>query len=201
MASQSWGQLIASIPTAGFAYNTYTTAKSVLTSATATGASVGFISLPPGFFSQAGGKIEIDFLASVSSATGNTMTFQVMVGAVIAFTTGAVSVSTATVTTEPLWGRAVLTVQAVGNGTQAKLMGAMTMMGQMIASGGAAAGAVGAAGMGFGIFPNAIPALGTGFDSTVVNTLDFWVGMGTSAAGNQFQLMDYTVRSWGNSAF
>jgi len=63
MASLSWGQLIATIPIAGTQYNTYTTAQSMLTTATATEASSGFVTLPAGFF-QRGSLLTIDFLGS-----------------------------------------------------------------------------------------------------------------------------------------
>src|SRR5258708_12958639 len=95
MASQSWGQLIANIPVAGTQYNTFTTAKSMLTSATATEASTGFVTLGPGFF-QRGALLVIDFVAAISNrVTGpDTFTIQVMIGAVIAFTTGAITLTT-----------------------------------------------------------------------------------------------------------
>ncbi len=54
MASQSWGQCIASLPVPGTLYNTYTTAKSMLTSTTATEASAAAVTLPPGFWHREG---------------------------------------------------------------------------------------------------------------------------------------------------
>ena len=94
MASQSWGQLIATIPIAGTQYNTYTTAKSMLTSATSTEASAGFITLPPNFF-QRGSLLVVDFLGAISNrVTGpDTFTIQVMVGAVIAYTSGVAGIA------------------------------------------------------------------------------------------------------------
>lgn len=200
MASQSWGQLIASIPASGTLYNTYTTAKSMLTSATATAASAGFVTLPPGFF-QVGARLDIDFVAGISNrVTGpDTFTVQVMVGATIAFTSGAINLTTTAHTTIPAVGKIQLTCQSVGNGTQAKLMGQMVMQGQMIAM--AASLADGAANTGWAMAPNTAPALGTGFDSTVANTLDFFVAQSFSGAGNGFQLQEYRVISWGNTSF
>ncbi len=79
MASQSWGQLIATIPAAGTLYTSYTTAKSMLTSSTATAASQGLATLPPNFF-QVGAELEVMFQAGVSNrVTGpDTFTIQVM---------------------------------------------------------------------------------------------------------------------------
>src|SRR4051812_44039217 len=110
----SFGQIIASIPVPGTQYNTYTTAKSMLTSATATAASMGFVTLQPGMLTQ-GAYLEIDFLAAISNrVTGpDTFTIQVMVGAVIAFTTGAITLTTTAHTNIPMWGSIALQVQAV----------------------------------------------------------------------------------------
>ena len=191
---QSFGQVLANINAAGTLYNTFTTAKSMLTSATSTGASAGFISLPSGFF-QIGSMLEIDFHAGVSWASGNTMTFQVNVGAAIAFTSDAIKVTTTGGTTEPCYGRILLTCRSVGNGTLATLMGGGFIVGRMIAPPGSIPGANYAAGMGESMLKEGTPAAGAGFDSTVANTLDFLVAMGTSSASNGFQLQQYRVLS------
>lgn len=192
----SWGQVVATIPKAGTLYNTYTTAKSMLTSATATAASAGLATLPAGFF-QRGGVLEIDFEAGISNrVTGpDTFTIQVMVGAVIAFTTGAINLTTTAHTTIPCKGNIRLTCDEVGNGTLCQLRGQATLWGQMIAM--AASLADGVANTGWAMAPNTAPALGTGFDSTVVNTLDFFVAQSVSNAGNGFQLQQYVAKAWG----
>lgn len=199
MASQSWGQLIATIPVAGTQYNTYTTAKSMLTSATATEAASGFVKLPASFF-QRGAFLQIDFQGAVSNrVTGpDTFTIQVMVGAVIAFTTGAITLTTTAHTNIPLWGRISLQCRTVGNGTLAALVGQAVLTGQMIQQGGTAA-ADSATLSNTIIMPNTAPAVGTGFDSTVDNTLDFFVAQSVSNAGNGFRLDQYRVVSWGNT--
>lgn len=199
MASQSWGQELVNITAAGTLYNTYTTAKSVLTSSSATAASTGLITLPPNFF-QLGSRLEIDIVAGISNrVTGpDTFTIQVMVGSVIAFTTGAINLTTTAHTTIPALFRIWLTCRSVGNGTLATLMGQGFASGQMIA--GASGLADGAANTGNVMAPNTAPAVGTGFDSTVANTLDLWVAQSVSNAGNGFQLQQYSVKSWGNSA-
>lgn len=200
MASQSWGQLIATIPIAGTQYNTYTTAKSMLTSSTATEAASGFITLPPNFF-QRGSFLQIDFQAAVSNrVTGpDTFTIQVMVGAVIAFTTGAITLTTTTHANIPIWGRISLECRTMGNGTLAALVGQSVITGQMLQQGGTA-GADSATLSNTIIMPNTAPAVGTGFDSTVANTLDFFVAQSVSNAGNGFRLDQYRVVSWGNTA-
>ncbi len=199
MASQSWGQLIATIPVAGTLYNTFTTAQSMLTTATATEAASAFVTLPPGFF-QRGSVLEIEFDAGMSWASGNTMIFTIKIGTVSAIVSSTLKVTTTGGTTEPLYGLFRLTCRAVGNGTQCLLMPDGFVIGRGICPAGATAGANYAAGMGFAMLREAAPGVGAGFDSTIANTLDFLVTMGTSSASNGFQLQQYTVKSWGNSA-
>jgi len=201
MASQSWGQLVASIPIAGTQYNTYTTTQSMLTTVTATEASSGFVSLPAGFF-QRGSLLVIDFLAAISNrVTGpDTFTINIKVGSVTAFTTGAITLTTTAHTNIPLRGHIELSCRTVGNGTLAALMGIAVLTGQMIQQGGTA-GADSATLSNTIIMPNTAPAVGTGFDSTVANTLDFQTAQSFSGSGNGFRLDEYRVVSWGNTAF
>lgn len=191
---QTFYQAVSHIGAAGTLYNTYTTAKSVLTSATSTAASAGFVKLPANFW-QIGTMLEIDVHAAVSNrVTGpDTFTVNVMVGSVIAFTTGAINLTTTAHTTIPCWGKILLTCRSIGNGTLATLVGQSIWHGQMIAM--ASGLADGAANTGWAMAPNTAPAVGTGFDSTVDNTLDLFVAQSVSNAGNGFQLHQYIVRS------
>lgn len=197
----SYPQELVNVAAAGTLYNTFTTAKSMLTSSTATGMSAGFISLPAGFF-QLGGHLEIVFHAGVSNivTTPGTFNIQVMVGAVIAFNTGNIVLTTTAHTTFPLKGVIDLSVRSVGNGTLATLMGQAHLTGRMIQLAGTTAAADSTTGGSSCMYPDAAPAVGTGFDSTVAQTLDLFVGFSSSNAGNGFQLQQYSVRSWGNSA-
>jgi len=199
MASQSWGQLIATIPIAATQYNTYTTSQSMLTTATATEASSGFVTLPPGFF-QRGSLLVIDFVAAISNrVTGpDTFTINIKVGSVTAFTTGAITLTTTAHTNIPLRGHIELECRTVGNGSLAALIGLATLTGQMIQQGGTA-GADSATLSNTINMPNTAPAVGTGFDSTVANTLDFQTAQSVSNAANGFRLDSYRFVSWGNS--
>ena len=199
MSSQSWGQLIASIPNAGVLMNTFTTAQSILTTGSQLTTSSGFITLPPGFF-QYNGELIIDFTANTSWATGNTMIWTVKVGAVAAFVSGTLKVTTTGGTLIPQKVQIILKCQSVGSGTNTKLMGSGYAMGRMIVPPGGTAGADYAAPSGISTIQEAASALGTGFDGTVANTLDLHITMGTSSASNGVQLMDYSVRSFGNTA-
>lgn len=197
---QSFSQVIASVNTAGTLYNTYTTAKSMLTSATSTGASAGFIKIPANFF-QIGTQLEIDIFAGISNrVTGpDTFAIQMMVGAVIAFTTGNINLTTTAHTTFPAWFKIWLTCRSIGNGTLATLIGSCQGEGQMLAM--ISGAADNAAGTGNVIAPNSAPAVGTGFDSTIDNTLDLFVAQSVSNAGNGFQLQKYSVKSTNVSSY
>ncbi len=199
MASQSWWQEIASISTAGTLYNTFTTAKSILGSATATGASDGIITLPPNFF-RLGGMIQVEAIIAISNitTTPGTMNFQVKVGSVVAFDTGNIILTTTAHTTIPAYFKALLTCRSAGNGTLTTLMGQAVMQGTMVQqSGTAAADALSGGNI---VCPNSAPAVGTGFDNTTANTLDFFGGVSISNAGNGMQVQQYSVTSRGNSA-
>ena len=45
--------------------------------------------------------------------------------------------------------------------------------------------------------PNTAPAVGTGFDSTVANILDFWAGFSISNSGNNITVHQYKVLDLG----
>jgi hypothetical protein len=191
--------LIASIPTAGVLMNTFTTAQSILTTGAQLSASSGFITLMPGFFMERG-ELHIDAVVNTSWASGNTMIWTVKVGAVAAAVSGTFKVTTTGGTLEPQLLHIVLSCQSTGNGTNAKLMAGGFVAGRMIVPPGGTAGANYAAPSGYSLFQEASAALGTGFDSTIANTLDLHITMGTSSASNGVQLMDYKVRSFGNTA-
>lgn len=200
MSSQSWGQLIADLAAPGTSYGSFTTAQSLLTTATATGASTGFVTLPPGFF-RVGGVLDYEILLNVGSVSGITFTYSVKVGSVVAYTSGAIPVTTTSNTTLPAYMKLMLQCTSVGNGTQAKLIGSGMIMGIGISSlGGVTPAANTAAGMGFSPLNVTVLAAGTGFDSTVSNTLDFLAACSSSASTNTVQLMAYRVTSWGNTA-
>ena len=198
MSGQTWGQQIVDLAASGTSYNTFTTAQSLLTTATATGASTGFITLPPGF-ARVGSVLEYDALLNIGSASGQTWTFSIQIGGATVWTSGAIPTVTTTVTALPAYLKAMLRVNAVGNGTLATLIGGGFIIGSGICPLGATPGAEFAAGMGFSPLSNTTLAAGGGFNSTVSNTLDFLVASGTSSANNTIQLMNLSVKSWGNT--
>ena len=200
MPQQSFAQQLANIGVAGTLYNTFTAAKSMLTAAATTEASAGAVKVPAGYWQRGSGMLLL-FHGAMSWASGNTMIASVMMGAVAVFTSAALKVTTTGGTTEPVFGLIMLTGRAQGTGTLANLMGGGFICGRGIAPAGSAAGANYTAGMGFAMLQEATPAVGTGFDSTIDNTLDFQITMGTSSASNGFQMLQWMPISPGNAGF
>jgi hypothetical protein len=184
---QTWTEVLATQQAAGTLFNTYTTAKTVLNPQ-------ALYVLPAGFWSI-GKSLEIIVHAGVSNrVTGpDTMTFQIMHGSTVVFTSGAVNLTTTAHTTIPAIITCTLTCRSVGSGTSATLMGQFYLEGQMFAQ--AASLADNAGGTGYALGPNTAPAVGGGFDSTVSNILDFWVAQSVSNAGNGIQVQQYMVKS------
>jgi hypothetical protein len=188
MAKQGWSQIIASQQAAGTLLNTYTTAKSVINPQ-------AVVILPAGYFDAPGTAIEIEAWGGISNivTTPGTITFQVMLGSVVAFTSGAVQLNATAHTTLPFRFRALLTTRTVGASTSATLMGQGEVAGEMFT---ATAGQTdGANSQTILQVPATAPAVGTGFDSTVAQTLDFWAGFSINNAGNGIQIQQYKVTS------
>ncbi len=186
MSKQTWVETLVTQQGAGTLFNTYTTAKTVINAQ-------ALYSLPPGFW-EIGKQLEIEVMGGISNivTTPGTITLQVMMGSIVAFTTGALQMSTTAHTTIPFWLKALLTCRAVGPTTSANLMGQAVIASQTIA---ATAVADGTQTHSILLGPNTAPAVGTGFDSTITNVLDFWAGFSISNAGNGIQVQQYSVRS------
>lgn len=191
MASQSASVEIARIHVAGTNYVSFTTSKSMLGSATATESSAGIQPIWPGAFIR-GSTLQIKGIASISSTSGNTMALSVMLGSTAVFTSDAIKVTTTTNVLIAAYFDILLTCQSTGSGTLAKFMGNGVIVGKMIVPPGGTAGADYAAPSGSSILLSTA-AQGTGFDSTIQNTLDFNVTMGTSAAGNGWRMEEYSA--------
>lgn len=112
-------------------------------------------------------------------------------GTIVAFTTGNIQINATAHTLLPWWFQAYLTCQVIGSGTTAKTMGMGTLQGIMFTL---VAAQVDSGNVG-GIYsaPATAPAQGTGFDSTIANILDFWVGFTISSASNRVQVQIYTA--------
>lgn len=187
MSIQAWTEVITWQAGAGTLFNTYTTAKTVINSQ-------ALLSLPPNYL-QLGRMLRIKVQGGISNVitAQPTFTFQVMMGSVIAHTSGAILTTTTAHTTIPFDYEVLMRVNAVDTGTSANFFSQGVLRGIMFVI----SGAVGdpTAGVGTIMCPNTAPAAGTGFDSTIANVLDFHVGISASNAGNGIQIDKYVVES------
>lgn len=177
-------QVLTSQVSVGTAFSSFTTAKSIL--------NVTELVPMPGNYLKAGSKLRISARGGLSNivTTPGTVTFQVMMGSIVVFTTGAIQMVTTAETLSPFEFEANLRLDTAGSGTAAKFLGMSKIGALNLTIGSGAAPTVTDT---FITAPVTAPAVGTGFDSTVSDILDFWVGFSISNAGNGVQLYDYCV--------
>lgn len=196
MSLQTWQETLVTANAAGTLFNTYTTAKTVLP----TGC---LVTLPANWF-YVGRTLRVTVQGGISTlvTTPGTMVFQVNLGAVAAFSTGNIQLNATAHTTLPFEIQVILTCRAVGATTTANLMGVAHLHGTMFTKTIAATdlwGRVSAADAAVSdvtmMVPVTAPAVGTGFDSTASQTLDFFAGFSVSSASNGIQVQNYLVEA------
>jgi len=187
MSLQTFQETLVSQQLAGTAFNTFTTAKTVIPP-------ICLFQLPPNYL-YIGKKFRTTVLGSISNivTTPGTITFQINMGTVAAWSSGAVQLNATAHTTLPFRLVVEWTVRAIGNSTSANIIGVGTVTGIMFTN---TAGQVDSVnGIPSIVVPATAPAVGTGFDSTVAQTLDLFVGFSISNIGNQIQIQDYLVEA------
>jgi hypothetical protein len=187
MSLQTWQETLVTQVAAGSSFGTFTTAKTVINPQ-------ALYVLPAGFFTI-GKRLRISVWGGIGTlvTTPGTITFQVMIGSVIAFTTGAIQLNATAHTNLPFQLTIDLTCRAVGNSTNANLMGQGTINSKVVT---VTAGQTDGANTNSVILvPATAPAVGTGFDSTIANILDFWAGFSISDAANTIKIEQYTVEA------
>jgi hypothetical protein len=194
MSLQGWEETLVAQRVDSPLQNTYTTAKSIFGVDGTDQAAHCKYTFAPGFWVP-GKTVMVNLRGDLSNivTTPGTVTFQFMLGSVIAWTSGAINFSTTAHTTLPFWLDVDLTCQVDGGGTQAKLMGQGIITSQCV-SNTAAADSV-AASLPTLLLPNTTPAQGTGFDSTASQKADIWVGFSISNAGNGVRARQYRLRA------
>ena len=168
----------------GTLFNTYTTAKSVL--------NVQDLTPIPGNYFQVGSKIRVRAWGGLSNivTTPGTVTFQVNMGAVAIYSSGALQMTTTANTLSPFMFEATLRMATVGSVTSATWIGGGIVSALNLSL---SAGANPTLTNGILAAPAAAPAAGSGYDGTTQQILDFFVGFSISNAGNGVQLYNYEV--------
>jgi hypothetical protein len=118
--------------------------------------------------------------------TPGTLTLEVRHGSTVVWSSGAVGLNAAAKTNVSGRLDLLLTCQAVGAGTAAKLLGAGTLTSESVVGAAAGTGLPAA-------LPASAPAQGNGFDSTVAQTLDLFATFSIANAGNAIQVLEYAL--------
>ena len=187
MSLQTWQETLVSAQVAGTLFNTYTTAKTVLPVSC-------LVSLPANWW-YVGRVIRVTVYMGISNivTTPGLMNFQVNMGAVAAANSGNVQLNATAHTTLPAMAQCLCTCRAVGATTTANLAFQWWINGVMFTK---TAAQVDQVNIGDSVAaPVTAPGVGTGFDSTAAQTLDFFVGFTISNAGNGVQVQQYIVEA------
>ena len=180
-----YSALLANSPADGTAVAATVTATSLLTGS----AAAGKTTLPANWLGSAAGfqlKVYASGRISTPAATMGNPTFDIRFGSVIVATSPAfVSLASQTNITWRLeWD---LTVRAVGNGTSANVLHTGEFKSALVSATNL-----------MNLIPATAPVVGTGFDSTVSNTVDLFVTWSNATVGNTVQLHQYALIGWAN---
>jgi hypothetical protein len=178
-------QTLASSTAQATLFNTYTTAKSVINASDVFTLPANYVRVGSMFHLRAWGA-----LSNIVTPAG-TITFQVELGGTVAaWSSGSLQLSSTANTLTPFELDILLAVKTIGSGTAATLIGG----GRITALNLEIAAAVNPTVTDTTLMvPAGTPAAGTGWDSTLKQTWDLWVGFSTSNAGNGVQIANYLV--------
>ena len=182
MSKSSWQELYASAIVDGTALANSTVATSIINPEAK-------ITLPPRFF-QIGTMLRITLSGRITTLnpTPGNLTLDARIGAVVAMNGNTMALNTTAAKTNVAWmAELIATCRAIGAGTNANLMFQWRFMSEAVA--------LAATGVGALFAPASAPAVGTGFDSTVQNTLDVFGTFSVASASNSIQVHQYAVEA------
>lgn len=185
MSQYSWSEVLAVALAAGANLTASTTATSILPTA-------ALFVLPAGFFDRPGKMLKLTATGQLGNivTTPGTLTLSVKLGGtVVAFNGGAMQLSSTAHTALPFWLEILLTCRSVGSGTAATLIGQGNMTAQALSLTAVADSTTSPATL---MLPNTTPAVGTGFDSTVGQSVDLQAAFSLNNA-NAIQLQQYAL--------
>lgn len=182
MSSNSWNQTLVTAQVDGTALANSTTATSIIPAA------AKFV-LPSNLF-QPGTKLRIKAAGRISTVvtTPGNLTLDVRFGSTVVFNGGAMALNVAAQTNATWDFEAELTCRAIG--AAASLMG----IGKWASRASLNAPAVGTTlGVGIALLPDTAPAVGSTFDSTASQAVDFFGTFSVANAANSIQLHQYEL--------
>lgn len=190
MSLNTWVETLITAQIDGTALASSTTATSIIPPAAR-------FTLPSNYFSI-GKALRLRAIGRISTVvtTPGNLTLAVNLGSVaspiIAFTSGTMALNVTAQTNATWWAEILLTCRAIGATTTANLMGTGSFVSRALLN----APAVGTTvGVGMELMPDTAPAVGTGFDSTITNVVDFFATFSVSNASNSIQVHQYTLEA------
>lgn len=188
MSMQTWQETLAWAVGDGTALTASTTPTSLLTGA---GGAPAKCVLPASFF-QVGRVLLIKAAGRISNivTTPGTLTLDIRFGAIIVANGGAMALNVVAKTNVPWALEWLLTCRAIGSGTSANMHHQGVWSSESVI--GSPLPTVGGAGQ--HMLPNAAPAVGTGFDSTVAITVDLFATWSLNNA-NSIQMHQFKIVS------
>jgi hypothetical protein len=181
MSWQTWDEVLSSAIGDSTPLTNTVTATSILPAAAK-------FTLPANFFNRVGQVIRLNLWGRISNAASATLTLDVRLGSVVAFNGGAMTLNATTKSNVSWRAIVMLTCRALGTGTSANLLGQGDFCSE--AALGSAAGVANDL-----MIPASAPAAGTGWDSTVAQTLDVFGTWGGASASNSITTHQYTLEA------
>ena len=128
-------------------------------------------------------------ISTVVTSPG-TFTFSLRLGAVVVFNGGAMALNAVAKTNVSWILEADIEVRAIGNGVQAALLGVGSWQSEAVIGSPLPT----AGGAGELILPASAPVVGTGFDSTIAQTVDLFGAWSAANAANSLQLHHFKLQ-------
>jgi hypothetical protein len=186
MSLNTWVETVNATQIDSTALTNSTTATSII-------APQSRFTFPANYF-YIGKTVRVRAMGRVSTVvtTPGTLTLDLRFGAsTVQFNGGAMSLNIVAKTNASWSYEAILTCRSIGNSTLATLLGMGTWASEAVIA--SALPTVGSNGI--FVLPAATPAVGTGFDSTVSNVLDFFGTWSVANAANSIQTHLFTVEA------
>lgn len=183
MSYNSWGQSLIVQQVDGPALSNSTVATSIL-------APAARFTLPANLFVP-GTKLIVRAAGRISTlvTSPGTLTLDVRLGSVVVFNGGAMTLNTTAQTNDTWQLEAELVLRAIGNSTNANLLGVGNWSSRaVVGSAAAGSGSVGTL-----LLPDTVPAVGSGFDSTSAQVVDMFATWSVASASNSIQTHQYEL--------
>jgi hypothetical protein len=186
MSMYSWAEVLATAQAAGPTVVNTTTVGSIIPTGS-------IVTLPNNFFNAPGKALQIKATGQLSNivTTPGTILFDVFLGgSVVAFSSGALQMSSTAHTSVPFDLDLLLTCRSIGSGTSATLWGQGKITCQALSLTAVADSTTTPATL---LLPSTTPTIGTGFDSTAVQSVNLRATFSIANAGNGITLQQYVL--------